>query len=187
MINVALKEWSVVCDLLAEGSLAFLLRKGGIHEDHGPGVFRLEHPRFAFFPSWAHQKPHMIKPALRDRVQVLEEPAEVTLSLIGEAVKIWQVPHRAAFEQLDDLHPWSEPYVDMRFNYKPDHPLYLVAVRCARLAQPKSVINDWTYGGCKSWVPLKEQDAIDPANAAPAITDDQFNALRDRIDKALTI
>ena len=185
MIRVALKEWSIICDLLAEGSLALLLRKGGIHEDHGPGVFRLEHPRFALFPSYLHQKPAMLKPAFRDRVRIMEEPAHVDLPAIGTAEKIWQVPSRELFDQLDDLHPWSAEHVDMRFNYKPDHPLYVVAVRCAALPEPWRVVNDWTYGGCKSWVPLKDDDAVDPAAATPAITDEAFAELVQRIDQTL--
>jgi hypothetical protein len=55
MIGVGLKEWAIVCDLLLEGKLAIMLRKGGIHESGGPGVFELEYPRCALFRSWAHQ------------------------------------------------------------------------------------------------------------------------------------
>src|SRR5688572_15413116 len=131
MLDVALKEWSVVCDLLMEGRLAILPRKGGIHEDAGPGAFRLEHPRFALFPSWAHQRPAMIKPEHRERVEVIEEPAEITFRAVAEAARIWEVPGRAAFDRLDDLHCWTEQQIDMRFDYKPDRPLYLVAVRVA--------------------------------------------------------
>ncbi|MEX2673242.1 MAG: DUF1802 family protein [Phycisphaeraceae bacterium] len=183
MIDVALKEWSIVCDLLMEGSLALLLRKGGIHEDYGPGVFRLEHPRFALFPSYLHQKPPAIKPAFRERVKVLEEPAYVELPGVGSAEKIWEVPSREAFEQLDDLHPWTAEHLDMRFNYKPDHPLYVVAVRAAKLPTPKRVENDWTYGGCKSWVPLKENDVVDESTATPVLSDEAFAAMLARIDR----
>ena len=185
MIRVALKEWSIVCDLLLEGQLSILLRKGGIHEEGGPGEFRLEHPRFALFPSWAHQKPEMIKLQLRDRVRVLPEPAQVTFHAIADAARIWQVPSRTAFDQLDDLHCWSAAQIDMRFNYKPDKPLYLVAVRCHRLARPQTIDNDWSYGGCKSWVPLKESDAVDDSGATPALSDAQFDALIHRIDESI--
>ncbi len=185
MLNVALKEWSIVCDLLAEGKLSLLLRKGGIHEDAGPGIFRLEHPRFALWPSWAHQKPEMIKEPYRQRVQVVEEPAYVPIRHMGEAVKIWEVPSRSAFDQLDDLHCWTTAQIDMRFNYKPDHPLYVVAVRAWNLAHGRDVPNEWQYGGCKSWVPLVERDVIDDSGATPALSDEQFAAIVDRIDKAV--
>ena len=45
MLDIALKEWAVVCNLLLEGRLAVLLRKGGIAETGGAGVFELEHTR----------------------------------------------------------------------------------------------------------------------------------------------
>ena len=113
MLNTALKEWAIICDLLLEGRLAILLRKGGIHEASGPGRFELEHPRFLLFPSWAHQKPEMIKPAYRNRVQVLDEPATITMAGWAEAAKIWRVPSRAAFDSLDDLHPWTREQIDI--------------------------------------------------------------------------
>ncbi len=186
MLNIALKEWSIVCDLMMEGRLSLLLRKGGIHEDRGPGEFRLEHPHFGLFPSWAHQKPQMVKEPFRRRVQVMEEPANITVAAIGQAERIWEVPSRTAFDRLDDLHCWTPEQIDMRFNYKPDHPLYLVAVRCALLPQPKTVVNDWSYGGCKSWVPLKPQDAIDPTGATPALDDETFAQIIDRVNRAFT-
>jgi hypothetical protein len=147
----------------------------------------MKHPRFGLFPAWEHQKPDRIKPAYRDRVEVLEEPAEVTIRAYGEASRIWEVPSREAFDTLDDLHCWTEPQIDMRFNYRPDHPLYLVAVRCYRLAEPKTVVNDWTYGGCKSWVPLKAEDAIDETGATPALSDADFQRVLDRVDAAFGV
>lgn len=187
MLHVALKEWSIVCDLLIEGRLAILLRKGGIHEDAGPGEFRLEHDRFALFPSWAHQKPEMIKPPYRERVQVMHEPAEIPIRAVAAVGKIWQVPGRDAFDQLDDLHCWTPQQINMRFNYKPDHPLYLVAVRCYTLPATRTIPNHWTYGGCKSWVPLNEQDTIDETNASPAISEEAFAHILDRVDRVMKI
>jgi len=185
MIHVALKEWKVVCDLLAAGELALLLRKGGIHEDAGAGCFRLEHERFALFPSWLHQKSAMMKAAYRGRVEARAEPAEVTLETMGEAARVWAVPSRAAFDALEDLHCWSGEQIDMRFDYKPQKPLYLIAVRASRLATPKTVVNHWSYGGCKSWAPLREGDAVDDAGATPALSDGQFEAIVRRVDEAV--
>lgn len=185
MLDTALKEWAIVCDLLLEGRLALLLRKGGIHEDKGPGVFELEYPRFGLFPSWAHQKPLMIKEPVRDRVQVLDEPDEITFHGIGEAAKIWRITDRAAFETLDHLHCWTRPHIDMRFNYKPENPLYLIAVHASRLRTPKTVKNHAQYTGCKSWVPLRAGDEIDDAGAAPVLTDAQFEAIVSEVDAAL--
>lgn len=185
MIDMALKEWAIVCDLLLEGSMALLLRKGGIHEDGGPGVFELEHPHFALFPSWAHQKPEMIKEKFRARVQVLDEPDEVPLSGLGHASRIWQVTSRAAFDSLEDMHPWTKAQVDMRFDYKPHNPLYVMAVRAYRLTDVKVVANVPAYAGCRSWVPLSPADEVDQAHAMPSLADDAFHAIIARVDEAM--
>ncbi|MEL7089128.1 MAG: DUF1802 family protein [Planctomycetota bacterium] len=65
MIDIALKEWACVCDLLLEGKTCLLLRKGGVHEYDGPGRFKLEYDRFALFPAWEHENLDWIKPGLR--------------------------------------------------------------------------------------------------------------------------
>lgn len=186
MLNVALKEWAVICDLLAAGELSFLLRKGGIYEDAGPARFRLEHQRFALFPAWEHQHPARLKPAYRQRVQVFDqEPAELTIHAMAEAAKIWQVPSRAAFDRLEDLHPWTQGQINVRFNYKPDRPLYLLALRVFKLAQPVTIANTPEYAGCKSWVNLSPEHAIDDAAAEPVLSATAMGELLVRLDAAM--
>ena len=186
MIDIGLKEWATVCELLAEGRLALLIRKGGIHESGGPGVFGLEHPRFLLFPSWLHQKPEMIKESERSRVTVFgAEPSQITFHAVGEAAKIWRLRDRASFDLLDDLHCWTAAQIDMRFSYKPQNPLYLLAVRVSRLAAPRTVANHAEYAGCKSWVPLRPSDSVDDAGASPVLSDGAFGAIVERVDRAI--
>lgn len=188
MLQVALKEWAVVCDLLLEGRCNILLRKGGIHEELGPGRFSLEHERFLLYPAWEHQWPEGVKPRFRDRVETFDhEPAEVAFRAAGVVTEdaIWRVPSRAAFDALDDLHPWSREQVDVRFNYKPDRPLYLVCPRVYRLAEPKTVPNRDAYKGCRSWVPLEPADAADGAGMVPVHDEDVYASMGARIDRAM--
>ncbi len=185
MLDVALKEWAVVCDLLLEGRLSLLLRKGGIHESGGPGVFELEHRRFALFPSWAHQKPAMIKSDWCSVVEPGQEPRQITFHGIGEAARIWPVTGRSQIDVLDDIHCWTAEQVDMRFSYKPDRPLFLVAVRASRLRVAKTVTNHAEYSGCRSWVPLRPGDHVDDAAAQPAVTDAEFDEMLTRIDAVI--
>ena len=182
-IDVALKEWACVCDLLLAGRFALLLRKGGIHERSGPGVFELEHARFLLFPSWAHQKPEMMKAPFREAAAPGAEPASITFRGMGEAATIWRVPSRAAFEPLDDLHPWSRAYVDMRFNYRPENPLYLVAVRVTKLAEPKTIACRKAFIGCHSWVPLEAGEGAGGVGV-PAMDDAAFDSVVARVDAA---
>lgn len=186
MIDVALKEWTIVGDLLTEGRCCLLLRKGGIHEEQGPGRFALEHQRFALFPAWEHERLDWIRPAFLPNDSAAyegPEPQEIVFRGYGEVGpgQIWVVPSREAFDQLEDLHPWAAPQVDMRFNYKPDRPLYLLAVRAYRLSEPKVMPNRSHFAGCRSWVPLSEVDQVDPSGARPALEDGAFQAICQRI------
>jgi len=182
MIDVALKEWRMVCDLLVGGELCLLLRKGGIHEAEGPGEFHMTHDRFALYPTFDHQDAQMVKPAYRPRLAEEPDAAEVTFRGWGETVRIWPVPSRRAFDRLDDLHPWDEPYVDMRFGYRPDRPLYLVAVRAYRLPEPRTIRYRAAFAGCRSWVPLAEHEVVDEAGSTPALGDASLRQVIQRID-----
>ena len=188
-IDIALKEWACVCDLLVEGRCGLLLRKGGVHEHAGPGRFRLEHDRFALFPAWEHENLDWIKPTLRpSRGPIRQEPAEIELRGFAEVAGIWELPKvggRAAFDRLDDLHPWLPPQVDMRFDYKPDRPLYVMLVRAYALDRPEVVPNRRAFAGCKSWVPLEGPDAVETTGARPAVGEAEFSRWRAEVEQAL--
>ena len=185
MLDTALKEWAVVCDLLLAGELAMLLRKGGILEAAGPDGFELETPHFALFPAWMHQDPAKLKPAYRDRVERFgSEPETVTIRGHARATHVWEVVSRAAFDELDELHPWSAEQIDMRFNYKPNRPLYLIAVRVHELPQARTIENDAEYAGCRSWVPLKAGDEIAP-EGGPVLDDEAYGRIISRLDTAM--
>ena len=186
-IDVALKEWAIVCDLLAAGRCSFVLRKGGVHEDHGPGRFRLEEPRFGLFPAWEHERLDRIKPGWLDGLRATPaqaEPETLAIAAVAEVARAWVVPSREAFDRLGDLHPWAGPQVDLRFGYKPDRPLYAVALRVTRLATPRTLPNRPAYAGCRSWVPLEGPDRLDPAGE-PAVEPAELDRRLALMDDAL--
>lgn len=185
-LDIALKEWAVVCDLLTNGGLTLILRKGGIHESGGPGVFAMAHDRFLMYPSWLHQKPELVKPEFRDQVEMLDEPDTITFTGYGEVAKIWEVPDRESFDRLDDLHCWADEQINIRFNYKPQNPLYLVAIRGYQLANTKTIDNLMEYSGCRSWVPLKEDAAVEINDATPAVSDDRIAEIIHRVDETFS-
>ena len=57
------------------------------------------------------------------------EPAHVDLEIAAEVVEIIRLTNRAQMEALDPQHIWTPPLIDMRFNYRPQNPLYLLIVR----------------------------------------------------------
>ena len=183
-LRVALKEWASVCRALETGRQVLLLRKGGIYES--AGEFELEHRQFVLFPTYLHQNANMLKPDARDGLEPRDaEPSRVRLSAAGVVTDIVRLKSRAQVDALDDEHVWLPPLIDMRFNYRPDNPLYLLLVRAYRLPRPPTVENTPAYAGCKSWVPL--DGAVDVADARPVIDDSGYEQRRERILETLQV
>jgi len=181
-LQIALKEWDVVVQALATGRQMILLRKGGIYES--AGEFELEHPQFLFFPTYLHQNLNMLKPDAHVGFEPRSvEPERITLSTAGVVTDIVRLKSRAQMDALDDQHIWTKPLIDMRFNYRPENPLYLMLVRAHRPAQPVTVNNTRAYAGCKSWVPLEEP--VSTSNAKAVIDDEAFGARRGMILRRL--
>jgi hypothetical protein len=177
-LNVALKEWATVCAALEKGDQILLLRKGGIYES--AGEFELEHRQFLLFPTYLHQNLKMLKPPFHAGFEAkTEEPAQVKLSAAGMVTDIIQLKSRQQMDALDDQHVWTTPLIDMRFDYRPENPLYLLLVRAYRLPTPVTIENTPAYAGCKSWVPLEE--AVATGRATPALEDAAYETRRDRV------
>ena len=176
-LQVALKEWDTVCRALGEGRQCMLLRKGGILE--AIGGFEIEHRQFLLFPTFLHQNLAMLKPdAQAGFKQLAEEPSEITMGYGGSVTDIVQLKDRSQMDALDDQHIWTSPLIDMRYNYRPKNPLYLLIVRAFKLASPVMVANTPEYAGCKSWVPLA---SVVEFEASPVMNDATFDARRAEI------
>lgn len=177
-LQVALKEWNTVCHALETGRQMILLRKGGIYESSGE--FELENRQFLLFPTFVHQKLEMLKPDARDGFELRsEEPGQIRISAAGVVTDIIRLTSRPGMDAIDAEHIWTPPLIDMRFNYKPENPLYLLLVRAYRLHAPLLVDNTPAYAGCKSWVPLDH--AIPTGEALPVLDDLRYQVKRKQI------
>ncbi|HEY8750660.1 MAG TPA: DUF1802 family protein [Tepidisphaeraceae bacterium] len=177
-LQIALKEWASVCAALETGRQIILLRKGGIYE--AAGEFELEHPRFLLFPTYLHQNLNMLKTEAHGGFESMNaEPSEIRISAAGVVSHIVQLRSRAQMDAIEAEHIWAAPLIEMRFNYKPRNPLYLMLVRAYRLPEPVTVANTPAYAGCKSWVPLEAP--IDTSGAVPIIGDSQFETRERKI------
>jgi hypothetical protein len=179
-LSIALKEWDFLISALLAGRQALLLRKGGILESENQ--FELEHNRFLLYPTFVHQDPRMLKPALRQELErTRAEPDTITIRGYADVARIFEVPSRLQLEALDDVHIWDAAMLDMRFNYRPEKPLYLVILQAFSLAAPVAIKNTLEYAGCKSWVPLSE--AVDISNAREAMASERLSALVARVEE----
>jgi hypothetical protein len=107
------------------------------------------------------------------------EPQKIEISLAAEITDIIPMSDRATMDALNDEHIWSAGLIDMRFNYRPENPLYLLLVRAYRLARPTTIDNAPAYAGCKSWVPL--DCVIATKDAVPALDDAEYARRRDKV------
>ncbi len=181
-LQVGLKEWAAVCSALERGRQIVLLRKGGIYE--ASGEFEIEHRRFFLFPSYLHQKLEQIKPEDRAGFEArTQEPKTVRLSAVGEITDILQLQDRSQMEAINGEHIWGPGLIDMRFNYRPENPLYLLLVRVYRLEQPIAIENTLAYAGCKSWVPLERALPVEGATAV--LGDKAYAKRRERIQAGI--
>ena len=79
--------------------------------------------------------------------------------------------------KIDGKFIWTGDYAASRLSWKKRDPLWVLALRAHRLAEPVVVPFREEYGGCTSWVDLAGLPA-DPASvpSEPALSDGAFEA-----------
>jgi len=170
-----LKEWAATCAALGAGRQILLLRKGGIAD----GAFELEHSQFWLMPTYEHQHASLVKPESRDLIAIAEAQKQdgenakfIVLRQWARVARVWQI----APEQEDRVrrapHMWSEEYLQIRWNFRPQQPLLCVALRVYTLAQPHKLEWRENFGGCRSWISVPETSPRE--EATPALTDAEF-------------
>ena len=103
----ALKEWAIAVDALSMGKTIMLLRKGGIRERR----FQILHSRLWLYPTYEHQKPHLLKPEYASQVTPVESgwhPKTVTIASCAEitdAIEVSQKSKITALQTHYDLEP----------------------------------------------------------------------------------
>ena len=183
-MKTAFKEWAVVCQALAAGQQALILRKGGMVEEGGE--FRPDHPEFLLFPTYAHQSLDSVVGDARSLLEKVaaEEPevGEVVLrhyAVVADALRVKNLP---SVLRLRGQHIWSDEVVEERFHRWRDA-IYALVVRVYRLPQTVTLPLEEDYTGCKSWVELSRDVPVE--GSSPVLTDDQFAFKHSAIRAAL--
>lgn len=189
--KIALKEWAVTCGALSQGRQIILLRKGGILDEDG--IFTLEHPHFWLTPTYIHQDTTLIKLQHHDLFEGWDEQKReaenhagrdaLNMKFWARAEKVWALQDYEIEKLYDAPHIWSRNYLDTRFNYKPDHPLLCVALRVYQIEQPvyRALKPEWS--GCRSWLELGEELALNGAQAV--LSDEQFARQMENVEQHL--
>ncbi len=182
--NVALKEWAAFVAALQQGGQLLLLRKGGIREEGKK--FIPAHPSFLLFPTYEHQKKELLKPTFQAHVELPDngaKPETVTLTHWAKLHEAIEISEADALEGISPFHIWSDDYAHKRLRWKPRQPLWLLILRVYSLGEPQTIPNLAAYGGCKSWITLREPLSL--GELTPVMSETEFNDAVARIKKTL--
>jgi hypothetical protein len=183
-LKYGFKEWAAICEALAQGKQALILRKGGIAEPSG--AFEIEHTRFWLFPTYLHQD----KNGLQEEAWPLLERAEaqrpkagiVPLSHFAEVTGIYRILDLPLALVLQHLHLWSKETVARRFAYRVPGLLVLV-VRVWRVPQVIELPDTEYYQGCRSWVELERE--LPTEGARPVLSEEDLQDVHRQLDVLL--
>ena len=117
---VAFKEWAGVCDALFSGRQSLLVRKGGISEGAGPGVFTLEHSEFWLYPTWVHQAQQGLRSEAGELPPAHNAPAggSVPIRVLVRVELIGHVESEDKLRPLEELHVFTALTLAQRFRYR---------------------------------------------------------------------
>lgn len=167
----ALKEWAIAVKALSAGETIVLLRKGGIRE----AKFQVKYPAVWLYPTYEHQKPHLLKPEYASQVVAVESgwhPQTVEIQSCGVITEVLPISSKNQVEALQSYHIWNEQMVSERLKWKPQQPLIVLLLRVYRLTEPQVIAYDDAYGGCKSWIDLVEPIECD--RLTPVLEEQQY-------------
>lgn len=180
-MNIALKEWASVISALSRGFHHILLRKGGIAEKGNR--FEVKHKNFLLFPTFEHQKSEMIVSKYQNlclkTLDVSSNSGSLTFEVWAEVKEAFVIHHLDQLKQLSSFHIWSDEYLKMRFDYKPERDLYLLLLRTFKLFEKKKIKDLPQYGGCRSWVELKED--VSTESSSHVLSEREFEKIQKEI------
>lgn len=183
--QIALKEWAVTVESLAEGQQILLLRKGGIHEEGKD--FKVIHPEFLLYPTYEHQREDLLKsqhqPALKRLLAESPRGETITFTHWAKCEDIIEVSDQAKVDDLSSHHIWTDEYAQSRLRWKPMLPLSIMLLRIYRLEQSATVPYIPEYGGCTSWVDIIPK--VNLGSLKPVVSDQEFRRQVDEIKGSL--
>ncbi len=184
-MRAAFKEWSSVVDALGSGEQILILRKGGIHE--GRGGFAVSHSRFFLFPTQFHQQRDKVIESARERFDrnkaKLSNPDSVTLTYWAELVRSTPISSLEVAQRLRPFHVWEDAVIRERFEWNGTATIHALLLRVYTLSTPISLPNLPEYAGCKSWIELARDIALE--GSTPVLTDFAFQKKMDALNGVL--
>jgi len=176
---VAFKEWAGVCDALIQGRQSLIVRKGGISEGAGPGIFVPEHSEFWLYPTWVHQSEQGLRGS--GGTGPPAHPVDQGVVLIRALVRVGPIGYVECEEtlaELENFHIFTAETIKKRFHYRQPG-LWVMGARVWRHDTGFVVAATPEHAGCKTWVNLEL--ALPTTALSPVLDDEQWIALCRRL------
>jgi hypothetical protein len=171
-LRYALKEWAVAVKALERGETTLVVRKGGIREK----AFAVPKTRFLLLPGYEHQKPELLKRKhrhLMDEIPDLTDDGPLRFSSFAEVAGAYEISEPEELAAVDPHHMWTSEYAESRFKWRPKKPLTVLVLRTYLLPDTVTLPYVDEYGGCKSWIELR--DTVTVEGAIPALSEEDFH------------
>ncbi|MBT5925959.1 MAG: DUF1802 family protein [Verrucomicrobia bacterium] len=169
-MEAAFKEWRVIVDTLGRGDQVVIMRKGGI--DEGENGFEIKHQRFWLFPTQFHQQKDMVIPTVADQMEPSSINGTIPIQYHCEVVTHFELTQTDQITKLRGQHAWKDEVLIQRMTSGTRNQLHALLVRVSQLPTPKEITMQDEYGGCRSWIQLKE--SLNPNNTVPIIKEELF-------------
>ena len=181
---VAFKEWAGICDALIAGRQSIVVRKGGISESAGPGVFVPEHSEFWLFPTWVHQAEQGLSGSDGEVPVIHRSSSDGSISICAlvRVDLIGLVEKEDTLGSLDDFHVFTSDTIRKRFHYRRPG-LWILGARVWRREPSFAIVPTAEQAGCKTWVELEEPLSTD--GLAAVVDDAEWAARRERLGSIL--
>ncbi len=162
------------------GARALLVRKGGISEGGGPGVFTPEHSQFWLYPTWLHQAEQGVRPEARGSVSFHAAPARgsVPIRVLVRVELVGYLEREEKLPALEELHIYTPETIMKRFHYRKPG-LWILGARAWRHDPGYDIAATPEHAGCKTWVELDEPLPTTELN--PVLDDRQWAMERERL------
>jgi hypothetical protein len=177
---VAFKEWAGVCDALIQGRQAIIVRKGGIREGAGPGVFVPEHSEFWLYPTWVHQAEQGLRKSAGTAppAHPLDPAGSVPIRALVRVGLIGYVDKEETLADLEEFHIFTAETIRKRVHYRQPG-LWVLAARVWRHEPGFAIAVTSAHAGCKTWVDLDQP--LPTTSLHPVLDDDDWATLSGRL------
>ncbi|MGQ3412345.1 DUF1802 family protein [Natrinema sp. LN54] len=173
----ALKERAGVVNALLDGAQTVLVR----HPTLDPGTID---DRFVLYPAYSHQEPARYQSRYEQYYHRSSAKPDggVPVRAVAEVREEYTISS-------DDLAALARHYVytpeGLRDKYDPDDDLRVLLLRVSALESPRLIEERGSYRGCRAWIELVDEVAVDPDAAVPVLDDATFAERRAAVRDAL--